>query len=96
VHRRWFFIFFIISGFCLVDGRLAEAGDGGVGVTTLVSIVLSVFMAGLALEAGWRSPRAPTEPRRTAPCARAYAAVELVIGLSGLLVPMEIGWGRPC
>ena len=48
----WFFIFFFVSGFCslvyqVVWLRLAMAAFG---VTTpFVSIVMSVFMAGLAL-----------------------------------------------
>ena len=49
--KRWFFFFFLLSGFCsliyqVVWLRLAMASYG---VTTpLISIVLSVFMAGLA------------------------------------------------
>jgi hypothetical protein len=64
----WFFGFFFVSGFCslvyqVVWLRLAMATFG---VTTpLVSMVLSIFMAGLALGAGagagscgtWRARR---------------------------------------
>ena len=52
VRMRWFFGFFLLSGFCglvyeVVWLRLAMAKFG---VTTpMVSIVLSVFMAGLGL-----------------------------------------------
>ena len=52
LKRRWFFGFFFISGFCslvyeVVWLRLSMAKFG---VTTpMVSIVLSVFMAGLGL-----------------------------------------------
>ncbi|OLD93386.1 MAG: hypothetical protein AUG80_20795 [Candidatus Rokubacteria bacterium 13_1_20CM_4_68_9] len=70
----WYFGFFVISGFCslvyeVVWLRLAMAGFG---VTTpFVSIVLSVFMAGLALgswaaSALWPGP----PPRITWPPAR--------------------------
>ena len=49
---RFFFLFFLISGFCgllyeVVWTRLAMAHFGV--TTTVVSVVLSVFMAGLAL-----------------------------------------------
>src|SRR5438874_11969785 len=58
-RMRWYFVFFVISGFCslvyeVVWLRLAMAGFG---VTTpFVSIVLSVFMAGLAL-GSWAAGR---------------------------------------
>ena len=56
---NWFFIFFFISGFCsvlyeLVWLRLAMAQFGV--TTAMVSIVLSVFMAGLGL-GSWASGR---------------------------------------
>jgi predicted membrane-bound spermidine synthase len=66
------------------------------GVTTaMVSIVLSVFMAGLGL-GSWASGR---WLRRHAdglrfPALRLYGLVELLIGVSGLVVPFELGWGR--
>ena len=84
---RWLFTFFLVSGFCsLVDEvvwvRLAMAAFG---VTTpLIAIVLSVFMAGLALGSwlgGRLAPRLSRgDPRRAL---RAYAVVELVIGVHG-------------
>src|SRR2546426_4953811 len=94
----WYFGFFVISGFCslvyeVVWLRLAMAGFG---VTTpFVSIVLSVFMAGLAL-GGWAARRltrwlgAPPPP----PALRPYAPVEAVVGGSGLPGPREAGRGR--
>src|SRR2546427_5899131 len=94
----WYFGFFVISGFCslvyeVVWLRLAMAGFG---VTTpFVSIVLSVFMAGLALgswAAGRLTRRLGAVPPRLA--LRLYAAVEAVIGVSGIAVPGELGWGR--
>ena len=92
-----FFAFFLISGFCgliyeVVWLRLAMASFG---VTTpLVSIVLSVFMGGLAL-GSWlvgrltrRLEAGPATPLRL------YALAELLISLSGLVVPAELEWGR--
>src|SRR5437660_12189059 len=94
----WYFGFFVISGFCslvyeVVWLRLAMAGFG---VTTpFVSIVLSVFMAGLALgswAAGRLTRRLGAVPPRLA--LRLYAAVEAVIRVSGSEVPGKLGWGR--
>ena len=90
---RFFFILFLISGFCslvyeTIWTRLAMAAFG---VTTAsISIVVSVFMAGLAAGswlAGRLVRRAAWSPRRSL---RAYAAAELLIGLSGLVVPVEL------
>src|SRR2546427_1297593 len=107
----WYFGFFVISGFCslvyeVVWLRLAMAGFG---VTTpFVSIVLSVFMAGLAL-GGWAAGRltrwlGAVPPRRAL---RLYAAGGAGIGGLGLagargahlgraLVGRgALGWGPP-
>ncbi|MGA3026698.1 MAG: fused MFS/spermidine synthase [Bryobacteraceae bacterium] len=97
MNRRWFFAFFFVSGFCslvyeVVWLRLAMARFG---VTTpLVSIVLSVFMAGLGL-GSWaggifmrRFGRSPA----AAPL-RLYGLIELLIGVSGLVVPVAIRVG---
>src|SRR5256712_2156248 len=94
----WYFGFFVISGFCslvyeVVWLRLAMAGFG---VTTpFVSIVLSVFMAGLALgswAAGRLTGKLGVVPPRGA--LRLYAVVEAIIGVSGIAVPGELGLGR--
>ena len=95
---KWFFLFFFFSGFCsLVDEvvwlRLAMAAFG---VTTpFISIVLSVFMGGLALGswgAGKLSRR--LEPNGASASLRAYAFAELIIGLSAIAVPAELRWGQ--
>ena len=87
-----------MSGFCslvyeVVWLRLAMAQFG---VTTpLVSIVLSVFMAGLAL-GSWGAGRL-ARALRAAPAAtlvRLYAAAELLIALSATVVPAVLAWGR--
>jgi spermidine synthase len=66
------------------------------GVTTaLVSIVLSVFMAGLAL-GSWSAGRL-SRALRGSPAAtlvRLYAGVELVIAASATVVPAVLAWGR--
>ncbi len=71
------------------------------GVTTaMVSIVLSVFMAGLGLGswAGgrWMSTQESTGSQKTGVRAalRLYALTELLIGVSGVVVPYELAWGR--
>lgn len=92
-----FFIFFILSGFCsliyqVVWLRLSMASYG---VTTpMISIVLSVFMAGLAL-GSWGAGRLSNElgikPRLAV---RVYALLELLIGSSALAVPYGLQLGR--
>jgi spermidine synthase len=94
----WFFWFFFISGFCSVLCELIwlRLSMAQFGVTTaLTSIVLSVFMAGL----GAGSWIAGTLLRRYRdhirfPPLRLYAVLELMIGLSALIVPAELAWGH--
>jgi predicted membrane-bound spermidine synthase len=94
----WFFVFFFISGFCsilyeIIWLRLAMAQFGV--TSALVSIVLSMFMAGLGL-GSWGSGRLIRRygDRLRFPALRLYALTELLIGLSALLVPYELHWGR--
>jgi spermidine synthase len=97
LRARWFFVFFVVSGFCslvyeVVWLRLAMAQFG---VTTpLVSIVLSVFMTGLAL-GSWGAGRVARrlEGRATA-LVRLYAAAELAIAASVDVVPSVLAGGR--
>jgi len=98
VKIRWFFLFFLISGFCslvyeVVWLRLAMARFG---VTTpMVSIVLSVFMAGLGI-GSWAGGLLMRRCRRSAAAVplRLYAAVEILIGVSGVVAPwmMDAGY----
>lgn len=93
----FFFLFFFLSGFCsilyeLVWLRLSMAQFGV--TTALVSIVLSTFMAGLGL-GSWLGGRLAKRYEMGAVNAlRAYAATELLIGVSALLVPYELMLGR--
>lgn len=94
----WFFVFFFISGCCsiiyeIIWLRLAMAQFGV--TTALTSIVLSAFMAGLGL-GSWASGRLirTYQNRITFPPLRLYALTELLIGVSALLVPIELAWGR--
>jgi spermidine synthase len=94
----WFFVFFLISGFCsilyeIVWLRLAMAQFGV--TSALVSIVLSMFMAGLGL-GSWLSGRLVRKYGEAAdfPALRLYAITELLIGISALVVPLELVWGR--
>jgi spermidine synthase len=94
----WYFIFFFISGFCSVLYELVwlRLSMAQFGVTTaMVSIVLSVFMAGLGLGSwvsGWWIRR--REEKIGFPALRLYAGIELLIGASSLLVPYELRLGH--
>jgi spermidine synthase len=94
----WYFLFFFVSGFCgilyeLIWLRLAMAQFG---VTTAqVSIVLSMFMAGLgagSLGAGFLLRR--NAARIAFPPLRLYALTELLIACSALAVPYEFVLGH--
>jgi spermidine synthase len=94
----WFFLFFLVSGFCsilyeVVWLRLAMAQFGV--TTALTSIVLSTFMAGLGL-GSWASGCLirKYENRIKIPAIRLYALAELLIGISAVLVPFQLLWGR--
>src|SRR5260221_6044522 len=98
MRLRPFFVFFFISGFCslvfqVVWLRLAMAGFG---VTSpLVAVVLSVFMAGLAIGSwlgGILARR--SESRGATASLRLYALMELGIGIGGVIVSMELALGR--
>ncbi len=92
-----FAVFFFLSGLCsivyeLVWLRLAMAKFGV--TTALVSIVLSVFMAGLGAGswiAGWATRRYGDKIKF--PALRLYGFIELLIGISALIVPLELAWG---
>src|SRR5690242_4217437 len=93
----WFAIFFFLSGLCsvvyeLVWLRLAMACFGV--TTALVSILLSVFMAGLGAGSWFagRWIRRYGDQLKFHPL-RLYAICELLIGISALLVPLELLWG---
>lgn len=94
----WFFGFFLLSGFCglvyqVVWLRIAMA-DFGV-TTPLISIVLSVFMAGLAA-GSWGAGRLARRLQARGPESflRLYAITELIIGVSGIFVAPLLGWGH--
>jgi spermidine synthase len=95
---QWYFFFFLLSGFCsvlceVVWLRLAMAQYG---VTTpVVSIVISMFMLGLGL-GSWGAGHLLRKWGRLlfVPPLRLYALAELLIGISALVVPIELSWGR--
>lgn len=95
---NWYFLFFFLSGFCSVLYELVwlRSSMANFGVTTaMVSIVLSVFMAGIglgSLVAGKWITRNVAPGRR--PALRVYALIELLIGTSGVVVPYELLLGR--
>ena len=95
---RWYFGFFVISGFCglvyeVVWLRLAMASFGV--TTALASIVISMFMAGLGL-GSWAAGRLTRRildgdgPRAL----RFYSIAESLVGISALAVPLQLKLGR--
>ena len=91
---NWYFLFFFLSGFCSVLYEVVwlRLSMAQFGVTTaMVSIVLSVFMAGLGV-GSWASGRWITRVDESGrwPALRIYALIELLIGMSGLVVPYEL------
>jgi len=95
---RWYFGLFFISGLCsilyeLIWLRLAMAQFAV--TTALASIVLSAFMVGLGLGSWGAGHYMRTRGTGLASSAlRLYALAELLIGVSALLVPKELAWGR--
>jgi predicted membrane-bound spermidine synthase len=94
----WFFWFFFVSGFCSVLCELIwlRLSMAQFGVTTaLTSIVLSVFMAGLGAGSWFAGAlmRRYGDRINFSPL-RLYALLELLIGLSALVVPAELVWGH--
>jgi spermidine synthase len=92
-----FFIFFFISGFCsilyeLIWLRLAMAQFGA--TSALASIVISSFMAGLGFGSWFSGRYLRRNDQSHVPALRLYALAELLIGLSAILVPHELLWGR--
>src|SRR6516165_6186409 len=94
----WFFVFFFLSGFCsilyeLIWLRLAMAEFGV--TTALVSIVLSVFMAGFGA-GSWIAGAVVLRygDQIKFPPLRLYAISELLIGISALLVPLQLSYGN--
>lgn len=94
----YFFLFFFVSGFCSVLYEIVwlRLSMAQFGVTSaLVSIVLSMFMAGLGL-GSWVSGRLLRKygDRLRVQPLRIYASVELLIGISAIAVPLELQLGR--
>jgi spermidine synthase len=98
IFREVFGFLFFISGFCSVLYELVwlRLSMAQFGVTTaMISIVLSVFMAGLGV-GSWASGAWIRKygAALKIPALRLYALTELLIGLSGILVPYELSLGR--
>jgi len=98
---NWYFVFFFVSGFCSVLYELVwlRLSMAQFGVTTaMVSIVLSVFMAGMGLgswaSGKWLRGSGADESSMRFPALRTYALIELLIGVSAIVVPYELSWGR--
>src|SRR5450432_2689867 len=94
----WFFLLFLVSGFCSILYEIVwlRLGMAQFGVTSaLVSIVISMFMAGLGL-GSWGGGRLLHRygNRIGFSALRIYAMTELLIGLSAIMVPRQLQWGR--
>lgn len=94
---HWFFFFFLISGFCSLVYQITwlRIAMAAFGVTTpLVSLVLSIFMAGLALGSwggGVFVSRRTLSPRTLL---LLYGGCEAAIGLAGLVVAPLMRGGK--
>lgn len=97
-NLRWYFAFFVVSGFCglvyeIVWMRLAMASFGV--TTALASIVISMFMAGLGLGSWLAGKWAGRATAAAGPrLLRFYALAELCVGISALAVPLLLRLGR--
>jgi spermidine synthase len=99
--RRLLFLLFFLSGFCslvyqVVWTRMAFASFGI--ITPVLSVVLSVFMLGLAVGA-WAGGRlvGPWTRKTGGSAAFFYAGAELMIGLGGAFaVPQLFRLGEHC
>lgn len=93
---RWLFGAFVVSGFCsllyeVVWLRLAMAQFGV--TAAMASIVLSVFMAGLAI-GSWLAGRLAERASGVASLLRMYALAEFVIAVSAVAMPGLLAAGR--
>ena len=95
---RWYFGFFIVSGFCglvyeVVWLRLAMASFGV--NTALASIVISTFMAGLGFGSWGAGILTRRILKHSGPLTlRLYSIAEMLIGISSLAVPFQLRLGR--
>jgi spermidine synthase len=97
VRDRWFFVFFVVSGFCallcqVVWLRLAMASFGV--TAAMIAIVLSVFMAGLALGNALGGAVVERARASTRSVLILYALCESAIALSAYVVPFALHGGR--
>lgn len=95
---QWYFCFFLVSGFCSILYEIVwlRISMAQLGVTTaMVSLVLSAFMVGLGL-GSWGAGVISRKygSRVQFPALRLYALVELLIGVSAIVVPIELALGR--
>lgn len=93
---RWYFCFFLISGFCsilyeIIWLRMAMAQFGV--TTAMVSLVLSAFMGGLGL-GSWGAGIVVRKYHEQYSPLRLYALMELLIGVSAIAVQHQLFWGR--
>jgi predicted membrane-bound spermidine synthase len=93
-----FFLFFIVSGFCSLVYQVAwlRIAMADFGVTTVtISMVLSVFMAGLSF-GSWGGGRLAISACKMEGRShlRLYGALEVMIAFSGIVPPFLLDYGR--
>src|SRR5207248_1188405 len=97
-RMRWFFLFFFFSGLCslMYEVIWLRLGMAQFGVTTaLISLFLSIFLAGLGLGSwGFGKLVRRLESHQKISFLRGYALTELLIGISAIAVPAELLWAR--
>jgi spermidine synthase len=98
MRMRWFFFFFLLSGFCslLYEVIWVRLGMAHFGVSTpIISIFLSLFMAGLGL-GSWIAGlwMKSSENHSGSYPLRLYAVTEIIIGLSAWCVPVQMDWAK--
>src|ERR1043166_9740820 len=92
LHMRRFAVFFCFSGFCSLAYEVIwlRLGMASFGVTTpIVSLFLSIFMGGLGF-GSWAAGRWIRRFEGSLVPLRLYALTELLIGISALVVPLEL------
>lgn len=96
--RQLYFLFFVVSGACglVYEVTWLRLAMANFGVTTpMISIVISVFMAGLGLGSwGGGVLARQLDTGSAAGSLRHYALLELLIGVSGIVVTPLLSWGR--
>jgi spermidine synthase len=94
---RPYFFFFVVSGFCsiLYEVIWLRIAMAQFGVTTpIVSLVLSAFMIGLGIGSWGAGILVRKYPKARLSALRLYGLTEGLTGISAIVVPYQLLWGR--